>query len=60
MTRRNSKGMSGHHSARPRTEFTKATKRKAFTRSSGICECHRVPKLKRPHGCGVALSSAQA
>jgi hypothetical protein len=23
--------------------------------SGGICECHRIPWLKRPDGCGVAL-----
>lgn len=40
-----------------RAEFTKDTKRQAFARSRGICECHRVPSLNRAHGCGVALRS---
>jgi hypothetical protein len=38
-----------------RLEFTAATKREAFARSGGICECHRIPWLKRPDGCGVRL-----
>lgn len=38
-----------------RNEFSKETKRLAFARSRGICECHRIPALKRPDGCGVAL-----
>lgn len=45
-----------------RNEFTKQTKRDAFERSRRggefpICECDRVPSLKRPHGCGVILRS---
>jgi hypothetical protein len=40
---------------RRRLEFTAATKRDAFARSDGICECHRIPWLNRPNGCGVAL-----
>lgn len=41
-----------------RREFTKATKREAFTRSNGICECHRVRTLPTYRtGCGVRLSS---
>ena len=40
-----------------RQEFTPATKREAFERSRGICECHLIPWLNRPHGCGVKLIS---
>lgn len=40
---------------RSRLEFTAATKRDAFSRSGGICECHRIPWLNRPDGCGVRL-----
>ena len=38
-----------------RLEFTAATKRDAFSRSGGVCECHRIHWLKRPDGCGVKL-----
>ncbi len=38
-----------------RLDFTAATKRDAFARSAGICECHRIPWLNRPDGCGVKL-----
>jgi 5-methylcytosine-specific restriction protein A len=38
-----------------RLEFTAETKRSAFARSGGICECHLIPWLKRPDGCGVRL-----
>jgi hypothetical protein len=38
-----------------RTEFTKDTKRQAFARSGGICECHLIPELRRPDGCGIVL-----
>lgn len=38
-----------------RLNFTSATKREAFRRSCGICECHMIPWLKRPFGCGVKL-----
>jgi 5-methylcytosine-specific restriction protein A len=38
-----------------RLEFSAQTKRQAFARSAGICECHRIPWLKRPDGCDVAL-----
>jgi hypothetical protein len=38
-----------------RLEFTAATKREAFARSCGICECHLIPWLKRPDGCGVVF-----
>lgn len=40
---------------RNRLNFTAATKREAYARSCGICECHRVPWLRRPRGCGVRL-----
>lgn len=40
---------------RRRLEFSAATKRDAFSRSGGICECHRIPWLNRPDGCGVKL-----
>lgn len=43
---------------RPRLEFTAATKREAFARSGGICECHRVPALMRilcNQPCGARL-----
>ena len=38
-----------------RREFSKETKRLAFARSNGVCECHRIPELGRPEGCGVYL-----
>ena len=38
-----------------RLEFTARTLREAWDRSGGICECHRVPMLKRPNGCGQKL-----
>lgn len=38
-----------------RREFSKETKRLAFARSRGICECHLIPELRRPNGCGVIL-----
>lgn len=38
-----------------RREFTAQTKRDAFDRSGGICECHRIPWLRRPNGCAVKL-----
>lgn len=40
---------------RRRLEFTAQTKRDAFDRSGGVCECYRIPWLKRPDGCGVKL-----
>jgi hypothetical protein len=40
-----------------RSEFKAETKRDAFARSRGICECHRIPWLRRPRGCGVRLVS---
>ena len=40
-----------------RLEFTAATKREAFARSGGICECHRIPWLNRPDGCGARLTA---
>src|SRR5579883_530341 len=41
--------------SRPRLNFTAETKRAALQRSSDLCECHRVPQLGRPEGCGVKL-----
>jgi hypothetical protein len=38
-----------------RREFSTQTKRDAFDRSGGFCECHLIPWLKRPDGCGVKL-----
>lgn len=38
-----------------RLNFTSATKREAFRRSGSICECHMIPWLRRPDGCGVKL-----
>lgn len=38
-----------------RLEFTNKTKRQAFERSNGFCECARVPMLNRPLGCGMQL-----
>ncbi len=39
-----------------RLEFTSKTMREAWSRSGGICECHLVPMLKRPKGCGAKLT----
>lgn len=41
----------------PRLEFTSPTKRAAYKRSLGICECHLIPWLKRPQGCGCRLGA---
>ena len=44
---------------RSRLEFTGPTKRAAFKRSNGICECARVPFLMRildGNPCGVRLT----
>lgn len=42
---------------RRRREFTAATKRDAFERSGGICECHRVWQLPTcGTGCGGKLT----
>jgi hypothetical protein len=38
-----------------RRKFSTQTKRDAYDRSGGICECHRIPWLERPDGCGVKL-----
>jgi hypothetical protein len=38
-----------------RLEFTAKTKRLAFQRSGGTCECALVPMLNRPNGCGQPL-----
>lgn len=40
---------------RQRIEFTAQTKRDAFDRAAGICECHLIPWLRRPNGCGITL-----
>jgi len=42
-----------------RLEFTAKTKRAAFERSRGICECHLVAMLNRPHGCGQKLAEGR-
>lgn len=41
----------------PRLEFTSETKRLAYKRSLGVCECRRIPFLRRPSGCGVVLGA---
>lgn len=41
----------------PRLEFTSETKRLAYRRSGGLCECRRIPFLRRPHGCGIVLGA---
>jgi hypothetical protein len=39
-----------------RNEFSSATKREAYARSDGICECHRVRQLPTyGTGCGCSL-----
>jgi 5-methylcytosine-specific restriction enzyme A len=38
-----------------RLEFSSATRREAWERAGGICECHRVACLSRPEGCGLKL-----
>jgi hypothetical protein len=43
---------------RDRLEFTKQTKREAYDRSRGICECGLCPQLQRPGGCGRPLGIA--
>lgn len=42
-----------------RLEFTAKTKRAAFERSGGICECAIVPMLNRPQGCGTRLTEGR-
>lgn len=42
-----------------RLEFTARTKRQAYDRSNGICECGRVPMLNRPNGCGQKLTEGR-
>lgn len=42
-----------------RMEFPNKTKRAAYLRSGGFCECARVPMLDRPLGCGIALRDGQ-
>jgi hypothetical protein len=39
-----------------RLEFSAETKRDAFARSGGFCECYLVLWLGRPGGCGGKLS----
>lgn len=39
-----------------RLEFTSKTKRQAFARSNGLCECALIPWLNRPEGCGQRLT----
>lgn len=41
-----------------RHEFTKQTKREAFARANGICECHRIPYVF-PEPCGRPLVDGQ-
>lgn len=41
----------------PRLEFTSETKRAAYQRSRGVCECARIPFLRRPNGCGIVLGA---
>jgi 5-methylcytosine-specific restriction protein A len=38
-----------------RREFPASVKREAYQRSRGVCECHLIPWLRRPDGCGVRL-----
>lgn len=38
----------------PRTEFSSDTKRQAYERSGGICECHRIPHVFARF-CGLPL-----
>lgn len=38
-----------------RVDFSSPTKREAYRRSGGFCECHLVPWLRRPNGCGARL-----
>lgn len=38
-----------------RNEFSAETKRQAFARSGGICECHMIPHVF-PQACGRPLS----
>lgn len=42
-----------------RLEFTAKTKRLAFERSQGVCECALVPMLNRPNGCGTRLTDGR-
>lgn len=41
---------------RPRNNFTSDTKRQAYKRSKGICECHLIPHVFKVF-CGLALGS---
>jgi len=45
-----------------RSEFSRVTKAAAYERAKrggdvAICECDRVPALRRPQGCGLVLRS---
>lgn len=40
-----------------RNEFTSATKRLAWDRSNGICECHRIPNWPFMRICGRPLGT---
>lgn len=42
----------------PRRNFTNPTKRSAFNRSKGICECHRIPHVFSTP-CGMPLRDGQ-
>jgi 5-methylcytosine-specific restriction enzyme A len=42
-----------------RLEFTAKTKRQAYDRSGGLCECALVPFLNRPSGCGTKLTEGR-
>lgn len=42
-----------------RLEFTSKTKRQAFVRSNGVCECSMIPWLNRPEGCGQRLTDGR-
>lgn len=39
-----------------RNEFSVETKRQAFARAAGICECHLIPHVF-PQACGLPLSA---
>lgn len=42
-----------------RLEFTAKTKRLAFERSGGVCECALILMLNRPNGYGVKLTDGR-
>ena len=45
--------------SRRRHNFTAATKDRAYVRSTGICECHRLPNWNQPI-CGRPLGPGNA